>query len=127
MCLFLYESLEVDNFVKTIGLGSRITDPTLGVKFFGNLIACEIPGMHLWILLTFMTLWLSIRKNLLPSFWSSTVVKGRGLHLLVGFFCSLVILAILAVRHLSKRITTAIRSKSLWRRQENVTLTSLRS
>ena len=125
--LFLNEFLEVDRLVKLICFGAWVADPSLGIQVF-----CDLPDVRSCAVLTslvvhtFMTCWLFMRRNILPSFCSSTVVNGKGRHLLVGFFCNLETLAIRAARHLSKSTVTARRSNRWWRRHRKVTFMSSR-
>lgn len=73
-----------------------------------------------------MISWPFIRRYLLPIICRSTVVKGNGLHLLVGFWFTLVIFAFFADRHRSSMTVTAARSKRWTRLQRKLTLISSR-
>ena len=108
--LLFNKSIKVYALIKLIRFRPWVTDPSLVVQIFSNLTGQQLPCKQMQ-LLTFITCWLSIRRNLLPSFCSSTVVNGSGFHLLVGLFCNPVTLARRAARHLSKSIMTDARSK----------------
>lgn len=64
---------------------------------------------------------LSMRRYLLPIICRSTVVNGKGLHLLVGFWLTLVTLACFAVRHRSNMTVTAALSNRWTRLQRKLT------
>lgn len=70
---------------------------------------------------TFMIVWLSKRRNRLPIICRSTVVKGNGRHLLVGFWFTFVTLACFATKHRSNIIVTTARSNKCTRFQRKLT------
>lgn len=126
LSLLLNEGSKIHTFVELIGFCARIADPTLVIEVLGHLMIDQLATSESDKSLTFITFWLSILRYILPSFCSSTVVKGKGLHLLVGFLCTLDTLAVIAARHRSKIIITDPRSNSRLRRHENCTLISSR-
>ena len=125
--LLLNKSSQIDPFVKLICFCPRIADPAFVIEFLCDLLGLsDVVDQQNTSDFTFMTLSLSIRKNMEPSLCSSTVVNGRGFHLLVGFFRMLQTLAFRALMHLSNNIITVIRSKRRTRRHKNETSLSSR-
>ena len=70
---------------------------------------------------TFIIVWLSNRRNREPIICRSTVVKGSGRHLLVGFWFTFVTLACFATRQRSSIIVTTARSNRCTRFQRKLT------
>lgn len=109
--LLFNQLLQVDSFIKLISLRSWVTNIAKSIEALCDLESRQLFSTTKGNSHTSMTFLLSMRRYLLPIICRSTVVNGRGRHLLVGFRFTLVTLAFFAVRHRSSIIVTAALSK----------------